>query len=90
MRLGMSWSYPGVYKSKINEQQAIELLEGSLKKTAYIEGVSSLIRLFVEVGDMERKSQWEKILGESEKNKLHAPYGFLNIFKEKGWKNNPE
>jgi len=85
MRLAMIWSYPGVYNSKINEKQAIELLENSMKKTPYIEGVSSLLLLYDETGNMKKKAHWEKILKESEKKNLHAPYAFLNFFKDYGW-----
>lgn len=82
MRLAMIWSYPGVYKSKINEKQAIELLENAMGKKPYVEGVSCLINLYNEVGKMKEKHYWEKVLEESKKKNLHAPYDFLNFFEE--------
>lgn len=86
MRMAMIWSYPGVYKAKINESQAIELLENSMKKNPYIEGVSCLIRLYEEIGDTRKKKYWENILIDSKAENLHAPYAFLNFFKRYGWK----
>lgn len=85
MRLAMNWSCPGVYGLKINEEQAIDLLEQALAKTPYIEGVSCLIDLYDSIGDIEKKMYWEKILKESEKNKAHSPYAFLDFFDEDGW-----
>ncbi|MGA8164986.1 MAG: hypothetical protein WB791_08200 [Waddliaceae bacterium] len=85
MRLAMIWSYPGVYKSKIDEKQAIELLENAMKKKPYVEGVSCLIDLYNEIGKMQEKHYWEKVLEESKKKKLRAPYAFLNFFEEYGW-----
>ena len=85
MRLAMIWSYPGVYKSKIDEKEAISLLEHSMSKIPYIEGVSALVRLYDELRDPEKKKYWENVLKRSEKSNLHAPYAFMEFFKEYGW-----
>ena len=86
MRLAMIWSYPGIYGSKINEEQAIDILENALNNVPYIEGVSCLIDLYEEVDDTEKKNYWEKILKKSKENNLHAPYAFLDFFDEYGWR----
>ncbi|NGX57981.1 MAG: hypothetical protein K940chlam3_00882 [Chlamydiae bacterium] len=85
MRIAMNWSCPGIYMKKNNEQKAITMLKKALSKTPYVEGVSCLIDLYNEVGDEEKKQHWEKILKESEKSQLYAPYEFLNIFEKYGW-----
>ena len=87
MRMAMNWSCPGVYKSKIDEKGAIKLLETAMQKTPYIEGVSCLADLYDEVGDIKKKEHWEKVLKQSKKNNLYAPYAFMEFFKEYGLEN---
>ena len=86
MRMAMNWICPGVYKYKLDEKQAIEMLERALKKNPYIEGSSCLVNLYNDVGDMPQKKHWQAILEESEKKQLHAPYAFLDVFDTYGWK----
>ena len=86
MRVAINWNCPGVYKQKLDEKQAIELLEKALIKKPYIEGISCLVNLYNDVGDMPQKKHWQAILEESEKKQLHAPYAFLDVFDTYGWK----
>lgn len=85
MRLALNWSCPGVYKSKIDEKTAIELLETAMQETPYIEGVSCLLDLYDRIGDNKKKEYWEKVQNQSENNNLRAPYAFMEFFKEYGW-----
>lgn len=85
MRLALNWSAPGIFQNKIDKKDAIQLLEKALGEIPYVEGVSCLIELYTEIGLHEKKEYWEKVLEESEKKKLYAPYAFLDVFKKLGW-----
>lgn len=82
MRLSINWSCPGIYKLKIDENQAIQYLEEALKVTPYVEGVSCLIDLYSSLGEKEKINYWKNILENSSRKKLHAPYAFLAFFDD--------
>lgn len=82
MRLAMGWSSPGVYKIKMDESEAIKLLENSMKEHPYIEGVSCLVDLYEKTLNREKQHYWSEVLKECEAKKMHAPYAFLDFFDE--------
>lgn len=82
MHMALLWSYPGIYKTKMDEERAIKILEQVANKTPYMEAVSGLIRLFEETGQVDKAEYWKKILNESEKNNICDQHLYLDFFND--------
>ncbi len=61
-------------KSYINEAEAIKILEESLSKKPFIEGVEFLVNLYKDsdYSNIERKSYWENILDKLKRHNIYA------------------
>ena len=82
MHMALLWSYPGIYKTKMDEEKAIKILEQVANKIPYMEAVGGLVRLYEETKQSDKAAYWKEILKESEKKDLCDQYSYLDFFKD--------
>ncbi|ADI37478.1 putative uncharacterized protein [Waddlia chondrophila 2032/99] len=80
MHMALLWSYPGVYKLKMDEENAIKILENVASQIPYMEAVGGLIRLYEETKQVGKIAYWKEVLRESEKKNLCDRYLYLDFF----------
>jgi len=82
MHMALLWSYPGIYKIKMDEETAISILEKVAQKIPYMEAVGGLIRLYDATNQSAKATYWKNILTESEKKDLYDKRTYLDFFKD--------
>lgn len=82
MHMALLWSYPGIYKAKMDEERAIRIFEKVVQTIPYIEAVGALIRLYEETKQIDKAMYWKEVLKESEQKDLYDKRAYLDFFNE--------
>lgn len=82
MHMALLWSYPGIYKRKMDESIAIKILEEVAHEIPYRGAVGGLIGLYGETKQYDKIPYGEKILQDSEEKDLFDKHTYLDFFNE--------
>lgn len=82
LRLAINWSCPGVYKERMDERKAIEILEKVVKEKPLVEALTCLINLYEHVGEQDKADKLKSTLEESEHKQIYDRGPYLDFFDE--------